>query len=236
MPTGLVEIVKKDNLIFKGYVTAPASGVYPGILLLHQQFGIDPSIRLIAELFAAKNYTVFVPDLFWREMPGCELSCKKNNDLSVAEQLLKNFNIDEGLNDITSCLKWLRETPQCNGLVSTIGYGIGANLSYLAGLWLDIESSVCYDFYESSFFQENDTFIRRPMLIHLSKPTYTYLVDNEKAKFIEKVNNIKLRLYDTCQNNFFRMSDKNFNSDYYTQAETLTLEHVDAAFKKPHST
>ena len=47
--------------------------------------------------------------------------------------------------DVVSCLQWLRETPQCNGLVN-FGYGLGANLSYLSGLWLDIESSVCYDF------------------------------------------------------------------------------------------
>ena len=46
-----------------------------------------------------------------------------------------------------------KRTPQCNGLVTTIGYGIGANLSYLAGLWLDIEFPVCIDFEGVDFFQ-----------------------------------------------------------------------------------
>ena len=67
--------------------------------------------------------------------------------------LIKNYNIDKGYEDIVSCLQWLRETPQCNGLVTTIGYGLGANLSYLSGLWLDIESSVCYDFQGYGFFK-----------------------------------------------------------------------------------
>ena len=52
---------------------------------------------------------------------------------------------------------------------------MGANLSYLAGLWLDIESSVCRDFEGINFFQEHDTFIRRPMLVHLCKQVYENL-------------------------------------------------------------
>ena len=49
MPSGLIEINKGKEIRFKGYVTAPANGVYPGILLLHQEFGIDANIRNTAE-------------------------------------------------------------------------------------------------------------------------------------------------------------------------------------------
>ena len=142
MPSGQVEINKDKSIKFKGYVTAPANGVYPGVLLLHQEYGIDANIRNVAELYSAKGYTVFVPDLFWRQLPGCELNEKRPEDADKAMSLIKEYDIDKGYEDVVSCLQWLRETPQCNGLVTTIGYGIGANLSYL-GLWLDIESSVC---------------------------------------------------------------------------------------------
>ena len=53
MPTGLVEINKDKEVKFKGYVTAPVT-VYPGVLLLHQEFGIDAT-RNMAELCAAKG-------------------------------------------------------------------------------------------------------------------------------------------------------------------------------------
>ena len=79
--------------------------------------------------------------------------------------------------------------PTVNSFTTTtIGYGLGANLSYLSGLWLDIESSVCYDFQGYGFFQEHDTFIRRPMLIHLCKSIYNNLKDNDKIKFLEDIN------------------------------------------------
>ena len=39
MPSGSIEIEnKKKEINFKGYVTAPANGVYPGILLLHKNY------------------------------------------------------------------------------------------------------------------------------------------------------------------------------------------------------
>ena len=235
MPTGFVEINKDKEVKFKGYVTAPANGVYPGVLLLHQEFGIDANIRSMAELCAAKGYTVFVPDLFWRELPGCELNSNTKTDLDQASNLIKNYNIDKGYEDIVRCLQWLRETPQCNGLVTTIGYGIGANLSYLAGLWLDIESSVCYDFEGLNFFQEHDTFIRRPMLIHLCKNIYKNLKENDKIKYLENVNNIKLSVYDKCEVNFTRISDKQFNELETLNSHKETFNHIQQAFKNPHT-
>ena len=83
---------------------------------------------------------------------GCELNEYKKEDADQAINLIKNYDVDKGYEDLVSCLQWLTETPQCNGLVSTVGYRIGSNLSYLSGLWLDIESSVCIDFEGANFF------------------------------------------------------------------------------------
>ena len=235
MPSGLIEINKGKEIRFKGYVTAPANGVYPGILLLHQEFGIDANIRNTAELYAAKGYTVFVPDLFWRQLPGCELNSNKEEDLEQAVKLIKSYNIDKGYEDIVSCLQWLRETPQCNGLVATIGYGIGANLSYLSGLWLDIESSVCVDFEGFEFFQKHDTFIRRPMLIHLCKNIFINLKENDKLKFLEDIKNVKLNVYENCEKGFTRISDKRFNESEALKSQKEIFEHILASFANPHT-
>jgi len=40
LPSGQIEISKNKSITLKGYVTAPANGVYPGVLLLHQEYGI----------------------------------------------------------------------------------------------------------------------------------------------------------------------------------------------------
>ena len=144
---------------------------------------MDANTRAYAEILAANNYTVFIPDLFWRDLPVCELNSNNDTDINKSLDLIKTYDLDKGFDDITMCLKWLRETPQCNGLVTVIGFGIGANLAYLAGLWLDIESTVCYDFEGANFFQENDIDIRRPMLIHLNKSKNDYIKNEKKEEF-----------------------------------------------------
>ncbi len=237
MPSGSIEIEnKKKEIKFKGYVTAPANGVYPGVLLLHQNYGVDANIRAYAEILAANNYTVFIPDLFWRKMPGCELNSSDLNDQNKSKDLIKSYDFDKGFEDMTMCLKWLRETPQCNGLVAVIGFGIGANLAYLSGLWLDIESTVCYDFEGTNFFQDNNTPIRRPMLIHLNKKNYNFFDMKNKTELLSKVNNIELQVYDNCDNNFYRIADKNYNHTAYLNSFDKTIEHIKKSFAKPHTT
>ena len=237
MPSGFIEIEnKKKEIKFKGYVTAPANGVYPGVLLLHQNYGVDANIRAYAEILAANNYTVFVPDLFWRNIPGCELSSSNTDDEKKSLDLVKDYDLDKGFEDITMCLKWLRETPQCNGLVTVIGFGIGANLAYLAGLWLDIESTVCYDFEGTDFFQEHDTSIRRPMLIHLNKKSYNLFEKENKLDHINKVTNVETKIYDNCNANFYRIADKNYDQAAYLNSFNKTIEHIKRSFAKPHST
>ena len=89
----------KKEINFKGYVTAPASGVYPGVLLLHQNYGMDANIRAYAEILAANNYTVFIPDLFWRDLPGCELNSNNDADINKSLDLGKNMYLSGDNNE-----------------------------------------------------------------------------------------------------------------------------------------
>ena len=134
------------------------------------------------------------------------------------------------------CLKLLRVTSQCNGLVTVIGFGIGANLAYQAGLWLDIESTVCYDFEGANFFQENDIEIRRPMLIHLNKQKNDFLKNEKKEEFIKNIKNIEVHVYENCSYNFYRISDKNYDAEANRISFDKTLQHIEKAFARPHST
>lgn len=238
MPSGTVEISTEKDVTFKGFVTAPANGVYPGILLLHQEYGLDASLRASAERYAAQGYTTFVPDLFWRVSPGCELNSKNKEDLSQAKSLRNNFDFDSGFKDISSCLRWLRETPQCNGLTATVGFGMGGNLSYQAGLWLDIEASVCYDLIniDKSIVTFND--VRRPMLMHFSS---SCISDKNKSGLslldnLNKTKNINVFNYTNTNFNFSRIGDELYDESAATLADNRTLNHLKEAFGRPHST
>lgn len=68
-----IDIAAKDGSTFKGYLAVPASGSGPGILLLQEIFGVNKSMREVADHYAEEGYVVLAPDLFWRMEPGVEL-------------------------------------------------------------------------------------------------------------------------------------------------------------------
>jgi hypothetical protein len=73
------------------------------------------------------------------------------------------------------------------------------------------------------------------MLIHLCKSIYNNLKDNDKIKFLEDINNIKLNVYDNCEINFTRISDKKFNETGTLKSQKETFSHILEAFNKPHT-
>jgi len=66
-------IAAADGGKFKGYLAIPASGSGPGILLLQEIFGVNASMREVADHYAEEGYVVLAPDLFWRMEPGVDL-------------------------------------------------------------------------------------------------------------------------------------------------------------------
>ena len=50
---------------------------------------MDANIRAYAEILAANNYTVFISDLFWRDLLGCELNLNNDADINKSLDLIK---------------------------------------------------------------------------------------------------------------------------------------------------
>ena len=53
-----IDIAAADGGSFKGYLTVPASGSGPGILLLQEIFGVNSSMREVADYYAEEGYVV----------------------------------------------------------------------------------------------------------------------------------------------------------------------------------
>ena len=50
-----IDIAAADGGTFKGYLTVPASGSGPGILLLQEIFGVNSSMREVADYYAEEG-------------------------------------------------------------------------------------------------------------------------------------------------------------------------------------
>src|SRR5262245_2699965 len=96
---------------FSGYLAVPAAGKGPGIVLCQEIFGVNATMRQVADYYAEEGYTVLVPDLFWRLAPGIELS-ERGEDFQRALGLYQQFDEAKGVQDVGAALETLRARPE----------------------------------------------------------------------------------------------------------------------------
>jgi carboxymethylenebutenolidase len=126
-----VTIPSLDGGSFKAYLAAPAKRSGPGIVLCHEIFGANATMRAVADYYAEEGYTVLVTDLFWRLEPVVELDDSPAGfDRALA--LYQRFDEDQGVADVDASMRALTGMPECTGDIGVLGYCLGGKLAYLA--------------------------------------------------------------------------------------------------------
>lgn len=99
-------------------------GVYPGLVLLHDWWGLTGQMKDLGARLACEGYFVVVPNLYGR-LGGMVTA----ND-EVAEALMGKLTEALVLQDINSCCEYLntREITKRN-IHGVVGYGMGASLA-----------------------------------------------------------------------------------------------------------
>ncbi len=158
---------------FAGYLALPATGSGPGLVIAQEIFGVNATMREVADHFAEEGYVALVPDLFWRMAPGIELGYTPE-DWQKAFGYFGQFNVDKGVDDMQAAITALRSRPEVKGdggakTVGTIGYCLGGKLAYLAACRTDADVSVgYYGVGIEAALGEADK-IKRPLVLHIAE-------------------------------------------------------------------
>jgi carboxymethylenebutenolidase len=138
-----IEVAATDGGRFRAYLAVPEAGRGPGILLLQEIFGVNQSMRDVADLYAEEGYVVLAPDLFWRLQPGIELGYG-DADFQAAFGYYQRFDADLSIKDAADALKALRQRAECTGKVGALGFCLGGRLAYLVAARTDVDCAVSY--------------------------------------------------------------------------------------------
>ena len=150
---------------FSAYLARPESGSGPGLVLAHEIFGVNASMREAADLFAEEGYTVLVPDLFWRLEAGVELGYDEAA-MERALALYARFDVAAALGDLAAAVAWLREEPGGSAGVGLVGFCLGGTLAGLAAARGLADVAVGYYPVGLGERREDLSRVSKPLLLH----------------------------------------------------------------------
>jgi carboxymethylenebutenolidase len=154
---------------FRGYLALPASGSGPGLVLAQEIFGVNKTMRDVADYYAEEGYVVLVPDIFWRQEPNVELGYTPE-DWQRAFGFFQGFNEAKGMEDIQTAITALRGRSEVsNKKVGVLGFCLGGKLAYLAACRTDADVSVGYYGVGIDAALAEAGNIKAPLVLHIAE-------------------------------------------------------------------
>ena len=126
---------------FDAYLARPSAGQRAGIVMVHDMFGLNPSIRYIAGEFARRGRAVLVPNMFWRSAIPQALEYDDTQH-PVAWERLKSLDLNAACDDIAAVTRWMRAQSFSTGKIAVIGFCGGGRIAFLAAARTDVDAAV----------------------------------------------------------------------------------------------
>jgi carboxymethylenebutenolidase len=143
----------------RGYFVRPTkpSGKLPGVLVIHENRGLNPHIEDIARRLALDNFVAFAPDALFPlgGYPGGE---------DEARALFPKLDQAKTREDFVAAAGWLAARPECTGKYGAVGFCYGGGIvNWLATRLPDLGAGVA--FYGSAAPLEDVPNIKAPLLV-----------------------------------------------------------------------
>src|SRR5689334_17441605 len=121
MKTQSIKVKLRDGEM-GAYLAIPDKTPAGAIIAIMEIWGVNDTMRHHAHEFAEAGFVCLVPDLFWRQEPGVELSDHNPEHVKKAFDLYYDFDYDLAVRDMEDTWHFLQKLPECNGKVGAVGY------------------------------------------------------------------------------------------------------------------
>src|SRR5690242_14847335 len=119
--------LKSGSDTIKGYLARPSqSGSYPGIVVIHEAFGLVEHIRDIARRFANIGYNALAPDLYARAGGP-----KDPNDINTVMPVMFALPDAQAVRDLEAAATHLRGLSGATAKIGAIGFCSGGRHTLL---------------------------------------------------------------------------------------------------------
>jgi carboxymethylenebutenolidase len=112
----------QGNGAIKGYLVRPANATkLPGVLVVHENRGLNPYIEDVARRLAIADFIAFAPD-------GLSSVGGYPGDDEKAAKLFGELDHDKMFEDFLAAAIWLKAQPDCTGKIGAVGFCFGGGI------------------------------------------------------------------------------------------------------------
>lgn len=157
----------QGNGYVRGYLVRPSSAdtrdatpaKLPGIIVIHENRGLNPYIEDVARRFALENFMAFAPD-------GLTSVGGYPGDDYEGGQLFMKIDPKKMMEDFVAAAMWLKAHSDCTGKIGITGFCYGGSVSNAMAVRLGADLSAAVPFYGGPPTEEEVPKIKAPILAH----------------------------------------------------------------------
>jgi len=211
----------------RGYLVRPysadsrseTSSKLPGIIVVHENRGLNPHTEDVARRFALKNFMVFAPDVLTPVggYPG---------DDYQGGQLFRELDPEKRFEDIVASALWLKNRDDSSGKIGITGFCYGGSISNQLAVRLGGDLAAAVPFYGSGAEPANVPDISAAILVQHGALD-TRLVDAWPTyETALRANNVtyEAHIYENAMHGFFNdATPERYDEAAATEAWTSTI-------------
>ena len=119
-----VEFRSNGNMA-SGYLVTPSAGSGPGVLVIQEWWGVDDSLKEMANRLATAGFVALVPDLYHGSVAG-------HDEMDKAATLMKALPPDRAGRDMSGAVDYLANHPAVTSDgIGVVGFCMGGMLAFL---------------------------------------------------------------------------------------------------------
>jgi carboxymethylenebutenolidase len=157
----------QGNGSIKGYLVRPVSAntrseapsKLPGIIVVHENRGLNPHIEDIARRLALANFMAFAPDGL------TSLGGFPGDDYHGGE-LFRKVDGKKMAEDFVAAAMWLKSRPDCTGKIGATGFCYGGGISNTLAVRLGADIAAAAPFYGAPPAADSVSKIKAAVLVH----------------------------------------------------------------------
>jgi carboxymethylenebutenolidase len=157
----------QGNGSIKGYLVRPVSAdtreampsKLPGIIVVHENRGLNPHIEDIARRFALANFMAFAPD-------GLTSVGGFPGDDYKGGQLFAKVDRGKMTEDMVASAKWLKARPDCTDKIGATGFCYGGGIANTLAFRLGPDIGAAVPFYGAVPGNDDIPKIKAAILVH----------------------------------------------------------------------